>query len=136
MDEVFSMIILIGDFNEHVELLLAHSRYLNILIKPIISQKEVQSLSEPLFHIRRKGKDFYHLRSNWITINSHLVLHFPLNITRFGSSRNTWVYSFENQMGVLKRWIMEHRNGKSEGLTMLNYIWRMIFAKTIKNSMQ
>lgn len=132
IEAVFSTIITVGNNETHLKLLFDHSNYHKILVKHEISREEVNSLHEPLFNIRRKGKDLY-TDDNWITTNSHLVLHFPLNIERFGGIRNTWVYSFESQMGILKRWIMDHRNNTSEGLTMMQFIWRLILSKSIIN---
>lgn len=132
ISEVLKRLILLGDINIHIELLLLHSGYLKHLISPSITRFQLKTLDKPLFEIRRRGLDLYK-NEGWITINSHLVRHFPLNIERFGSSRNTWVYAFESQMGILKRWIMQHRNSKSEGVTMMNYVWRLVFTTLIND---
>ncbi len=80
--------------------------------------------------VRRIGFNFYNGKSEtdsydvyWLSINSHIMTHTDDFVKRFGSLRNTWVFSFESLLGGLKRYSQRHKNGRSEGAAMLKNFW-------------
>jgi hypothetical protein len=117
---------------DRFNLLKIHSKVSRILTKPSISKDEVQFCYQKLFDIRRKGLQFYgegndllHPKS-WITINTHYLQHVDVFIDRFGPLKATWVYSFESLLGYFKRYLDRHSNGKSEGISMLQFFWTRV----------
>jgi hypothetical protein len=62
----------------------------------------------------------------WITANSHYMSHVDDFTYKFGVPRNTWVFVFESCNEFLKRYLDAHRNGKSEGASMLTFWWRLV----------
>jgi hypothetical protein len=47
------------------------------------------------------------------------------------SNRTTAVFAFESALGIHKRWNSLHKNGKSEGSSMLKQFWGETLASTI-----
>ena len=85
-----------------------------------IRKSDLEDLESMCFDVRKRGHLFYSQYlgghdKHWITINSHMSMHLPLCIKRFGCIRNTWVFAFESALGISKRYNADHKNGLSEG---------------------
>jgi hypothetical protein len=98
---------------------------------------------EAHLYVKSAGLMFYgklNLKSDhekvWVTVNSHYGCHYRLYVHRFGVLRNTWVFAYESALGAHKRFIDRHRNGVSEGGSMLRHVWRNYYCNFLVPGLQ
>ncbi len=129
-------------FAIELDLIRRHSKATNLLLQHKVTRENILLAQDYLFQVKKEGRALYGTNNDlmggemktWLTINSHYILHLKRNIEAFGSIRATWVFPFESELGVLKRWLAVHGNGESEGTAMLLYFWGNAAIQLLSNS--
>ena len=128
---ILKKIITSEELSEHLELWGKNVQFIQIMTSSDISSADLDNAALLFHQIKHQGAFLYtnqdHERSvSWITINSHVLSHTKMNTQRWGCPVYSWVFAFESQLGILKRYLDLHRNGVSEGFAMLKYFWRLV----------
>jgi hypothetical protein len=121
------------NFNTHnlklsCKLIVRHSWDIRVLSQSYVTSEEILKCQNHIQNIQKEGLTIYSVKGDsthdkeWITINSHYMTQTQLNTERFGVPRSTAVFAFESELGFMKTWDSQHKNGISEGGSMLWYL--------------
>ena len=111
------------------DLIIEHSLVIRTLSQSYLTVEDVVKTQAMIYSIQKRGLSIYAIKGDsshdkeWITINSHYMNHTKLATFRSGVPRATAVFAFESELGFLKTWNANHKNGISEGSSMFKYIW-------------
>ena len=96
------------EMTPRLNLLKIHTDYLKLLVSHERTAEEIVHAEGLIWHVQKVGLLFYSRKSTKkydkerITINSHLMRHIHWNTERIRVPRNTWTFTFESSLGVLK----------------------------------